>query len=30
VVHYRVRWDDGNETIFYPASTAHVVRVARH
>ena len=22
VVHYRVRWDDGNETIFYPASTA--------
>ena len=22
VVHYRVRWDDGNETIFYPASHA--------
>jgi hypothetical protein len=30
VVHYRVRWDDGNETIFYPSSTAHVVRLARH
>jgi predicted amidohydrolase len=25
VVHYRVRWDDGHESIFFPASTAHVV-----
>ncbi|HEX5615401.1 MAG TPA: DUF1918 domain-containing protein [Acidimicrobiia bacterium] len=25
VVHYRVRWDDGHESIFYPASTTHVV-----
>jgi len=23
--HYRVRWDDGHESIFYPSSTAHVV-----
>ena len=27
VVHYRVRWDDGRETIFYPGSTAHVVNL---
>jgi hypothetical protein len=25
VVHYRVRWDDGHETIFFPGSTTHVV-----
>jgi hypothetical protein len=25
VVHYRVRWDDGHEGIFYPAEDAHVV-----
>ena len=25
VIHYRVRWDDGHESIFYPASTTHVV-----
>jgi hypothetical protein len=25
VAHYRVRWDDGHESIFYPASTSHVV-----
>ncbi len=25
VVHYRVRWDDGHETIFFPSSDAHIV-----
>jgi hypothetical protein len=25
VVYYRVRWDDGHETIFFPGSTTHVV-----
>jgi hypothetical protein len=29
VVHYRVRWDDGHETVFYPGSNAHVVRLGR-
>jgi hypothetical protein len=24
-VHYRVLWQDGRESTFYPASTAHVV-----
>jgi hypothetical protein len=24
-VHYRVRWDDGRETVFFPASTTHAV-----
>ena len=28
VVHYRVRWDDGHETLFYPGSTTHTVRLA--
>jgi len=23
--HYRVRWDDGHESIFFPGSDAHVV-----
>jgi Domain of unknown function (DUF1918) len=23
--HYRVRWDDGHECIFYPGATAHTV-----
>jgi hypothetical protein len=23
VVHYRVRWDDGHEGLFYPGSDAH-------
>ena len=27
VVHYRVRWDDGHETIFFPGSTSHVVNL---
>ncbi|HTL85553.1 MAG TPA: DUF1918 domain-containing protein [Acidimicrobiia bacterium] len=29
VLHYLVRWDDGHETIFYPGSDAHVVRLGR-
>jgi hypothetical protein len=24
-VHYRMRWADGHESIFYPSVTAHVV-----
>jgi hypothetical protein len=27
-MHFRVRWDDGRETIFYPSSDA-IVRPAR-
>lgn len=27
--HYRVRWDDGHESIFYPSSDAHVRQAAR-
>ena len=27
VVRYRVRWDDGHESIFFPGSTAHVVNL---
>jgi hypothetical protein len=27
VVHYRVRWDDGHETVFFPGSTTHVVKL---
>ena len=26
VRHYRVRWDDGHEGLFYPGSDAHSVR----
>lgn len=26
VVHYRVRWADGHETIYFPGSDAHVVQ----
>lgn len=26
--HYRVRWDDGHESLFYPSSTAHAVHHA--
>ena len=29
VVHYRVRWDDGHESVFFPSSTTHVVRPGR-
>lgn len=29
--HYRVRWDDGHESIFFPGSSSHVVHPgARH
>jgi hypothetical protein len=27
VVHYRVLWDDGHESLFYPGSTTHVVKL---
>jgi hypothetical protein len=31
VLHYRVRWDDGHESIFFPGSTTHVVNLGgRH
>ena len=23
--HYRVRWEDGHESVFFPSSTAHVI-----
>jgi hypothetical protein len=23
--HYRMRWEDGHESLFYPASSAHIV-----
>ena len=29
VVHYRVRWGDGGERIFYPGSDAHTVRLVK-
>lgn len=29
VLHYRVRWDDGHDSIFFPGSNAHVVRPGR-
>ncbi len=29
VVHYRVRWDDGHESIFFPGSDAHVIHPAK-
>lgn len=25
IEHYRVRWDDGTECLFFPGSDAHVV-----
>ena len=25
--HYRVQWEDGHESIFFPASTAHAVHL---
>jgi hypothetical protein len=28
VVRYRVRWDEGHETIFFPGPTAHVVNLS--
>jgi hypothetical protein len=27
--HYRVRWDDGHESVFFPASTTHAVRFGK-
>ena len=27
VRHYRVRWDDGHESLFYPGATTHIVRL---
>jgi hypothetical protein len=27
--HYDVEWDDGHQSVFFPASTTHVVRSAR-
>jgi hypothetical protein len=27
VVHYRVRWDDGHESLFYPGRTTHIVNL---
>lgn len=27
-VHYRVRWDDGHESLFFPSSTTHVVHLS--
>ncbi len=29
VLHYRVRWDDGQEALFYPGSTTHVVHLSK-
>jgi hypothetical protein len=29
VTHFRVRWDDGHEGIFFPGSDAHVVHTCR-
>lgn len=26
-VHYRVRWDDGHESLYFPGSDAHVVHL---
>jgi hypothetical protein len=26
-MHYRVRWDDGHESLFFPGSTSHVVHL---
>ena len=26
MTHYRVRWDDGRETTFFPSSDSHVAR----
>jgi uncharacterized protein DUF1918 len=29
IVHYRVRWDDGHESVFFPRSDAHVVHLGQ-
>jgi hypothetical protein len=23
--HYRVRWDDGHESLFFPSTSAHII-----
>ena len=28
--HYRVRWDDGHETIFFPSSDASIEHAGTH
>ncbi len=28
--HYRVEWDDGHESVFFPGSTSHVVHLGDH
>jgi hypothetical protein len=28
--HYRVRWEDGRDTVFYPSNDATVHRATRH
>jgi hypothetical protein len=30
VQHYRVRWEDGHVSMFYPAATSHAVHLAKH
>lgn len=27
LVHYRVRWEDGHESVFFPGPDAHLVHV---
>lgn len=27
--HYRVRWEDGSETVFYPSNDAHVIHAKK-
>jgi hypothetical protein len=29
VEHFRVRWDDGHESLFFPGTTTHIVAVPR-
>lgn len=26
-MHYKVRWDDGHESVFFPSNTTHVVHL---
>ncbi len=28
-VHYRVRWSDGHDSLFFPGSDAHIVQASR-
>jgi hypothetical protein len=27
VLHYRVRWDDGHESVYFPGSDSHVIHL---